>query len=174
MSPHQIIGVSVDASPAPRPERRVFEGRLVRLEPLTRDHARDFYAATHGADAERLWRYLFVGPFADYADFEAYVDACAASNDQLAYAIIDKASGKAVGSASLMNIHAANRSIEVGAMTYGAPLQRTAGGTEVVYLLARHIFDDLGYRRFEWKCNDLNAPSRRAALRFGQYVTGLN
>jgi RimJ/RimL family protein N-acetyltransferase len=167
------IGPPVDSSPARKPERRAFEGRSVRLEPLSVAHARDLYAATHGPDADEVWRYLFSGPYADFASFEAYVAAGAQSTDDVRYAIIDRTSDKAVGSASLMRIDPANRVIEVGGITYGKSLQRTTAATEAIYLLAKYVFDDLGYRRFEWKCNDLNAPSRRAALRFGFAFEGV-
>ena len=167
------IGDAIDPSPARKPERRTFEGRSVRLEPLEPAHARNLYAVTHGADAEDIWRYLFTGPYADFKDFEAYVAAGAKSADPLPWAVIDKASGKAVGALSLMRIDAANRVIEVGGITWGTPLQRTTGSTEAIYLLAKYVFDELGYRRFEWKCNDLNAPSRRAALRYGFAFEGV-
>lgn len=166
------LGPPVDTTSARRPERRVFEGAYARLEPLTVAHARDLYAATHGADAEAIWRYLFVGPFPDYAAFEAYCAAGAQSADPIPWAVID-GSGRAVGALSLMRIEQAHRVIEVGSITYGTPLQRTPASTEAIYLLARYVFDELGYRRFEWKCNDLNAPSKRAALRFGFSFEGV-
>ncbi|MCB1542694.1 MAG: GNAT family N-acetyltransferase [Rhodoblastus sp.] len=172
MSQDAPIGPPVDATPAPRPQRRTFEGRFVRLEPLTIAHARDFHEATHGPDKEAIWRYLFVGPFADYASFETYCAAGAQSADPLHWAVIDT-SGKAVGALTLMRIDPPNRVIEIGGITFGTPLQRTTGSTEAIYLLARYIFDDLGYRRFEWKCNDLNAPSRHAAMRLGFSYEGL-
>ena len=167
------IGPPVDPKPAPKPERRVLDGRSVRLEPLTSAHARDLYAATHGPDADAIWRYLFSGPYADLASFEAWCAAGAASADPIPWAIVDLRSGKCVGATSLMRIDAANRVIEIGGITYGTALQRTTGSTEAVYLLAKYIFDELGYRRFEWKCNDLNAPSRRAALRLGFTFEGV-
>lgn len=170
-TPSAPIGPPVDATPAPRPERRVFEGAHIRLEPLTAAHARDLYAATHGEDRESIWRYLFTGPYADFAGFEAWCANAAQSADPIAWAVIDR-SGKAVGALTLMRIDPPNRVIEVGGITYGTPLQRTTGSTEAIYLLARYIFD-LGYRRFEWKCNDLNAPSKHAALRLGFSYEGV-
>jgi len=150
----------------------VFEGAYVRLEPLATVHARDFYAATHGADRESIWRYLFSGPYPDFASFEAWVADKEHATDPLPWAVIDR-SGKAVGALTLMRIDSPNRVIEIGGITFGTPLQRTTGSTEAIYLLARYIFDELGYRRFEWKCNDLNAPSKRAAMRLGFTYEGV-
>ena len=170
--PSAPIGPPTDATPAPRPEHRVFDGAFIRLEPLTTAHARDLYAATHGEDRENIWRYLFTGPYPDFASFETWVAAQAQSPDPLPWAVIDN-SGKAVGALTLMRIDPANRVIEIGGITFGTPLQRTTGSTEAIYLLARYIFDELGYRRFEWKCNDLNAPSRHAAMRLGFTFEGV-
>jgi RimJ/RimL family protein N-acetyltransferase len=97
----------------------------------------------------------------------------AASADPLFYAIVDRASGLAVGRAALMRIEPAHRVIEVGSILFTPGLQRTRGATEAMYLMARYVFDDLGYRRYEWKCNALNQPSRAAALRLGFTYEGL-
>ncbi|MDE2361870.1 MAG: GNAT family N-acetyltransferase [Hyphomicrobiales bacterium] len=173
METHAYVGAPVDATTARRPERRTFEGAYVRLEPLSTAHARDLFEATHGADKDAIWRYLFVGPFEDFASFEKYCAAGAQAQDPMPWAVIDRRSGKAAGSLSLMRIEPVHRVVEVGGITYGSALQRTTGSTEAIYLLARYIFDDLGYRRFEWKCNDLNAPSRSAALRYGFSFEGV-
>ena len=165
------IGPTVDPTPAPAPERRVFEGQYARLEPLTSAHARDLYAATHGEDRESIWRYLFTGPYPDFASFESWVAGAAQASDPMPWAVIDK-SGKAVGALTLMRIDPRHRVIEIGGITFGTPMQRTTASTEAIYLLAKYVFD-LGYRRFEWKCNDLNAPSKRAALRLGFRYEGL-
>ena len=168
------IGVETDAHPAPRPERITIDGHFVRLEPLdVAKHTDDLYAASHGADKHVIWQYLFEAPFSDPASFKAHIESKAALNDPIFYAIIDKATGKAVGYATLMRIDPAHRVIEVGNIMYGAPLQKTPGATEVQYLLMRYVFDTLGYRRYEWKCNSLNAPSRRAADRFGFTFEGI-
>jgi RimJ/RimL family protein N-acetyltransferase len=152
----------------------VHEGRYVRLEPLDpRKHTDDLYAASHGADKDVIWQYLFESPFADHAAFKAHIERKAQSEDPLFYAIIDKASGKAVGYATLMRIDTIHRVIEVGNIMYGTPLQKTPGATEAQYLLMHYVFDTLGYRRYEWKCNALNAPSRRAADRFGFTFEGI-
>jgi len=168
------IGIEVDAHPAPRPERIVIEGHFVRLEPLdVAKHTDDLYAASHGDDQHVIWQYLFETPFENHAAFKAHIERKAASDDPLFYAIIDKASGKAVGYATLMRIDITHRVIEVGNIMYGSPLQKTPGATEAQYLLMRYVFDTLGYRRYEWKCNALNEPSRRAAVRFGFSFEGI-
>ena len=163
------IGREVKGTPARRPEPGlVLEGRHVRLVPV--DPARDtapLYAAAHGEGHAALWQYLFPEPFADEAAFRAYLEKAAASPDPFMLAILDRASGEVVGHATYMRIEPAHRVIEVGNILYTPKLQRGPGGTEAMYLMARHVFEDLGYRRYEWKCNDLNAPSRRAALRYG-------
>jgi RimJ/RimL family protein N-acetyltransferase len=107
------------------------------------------------------------GPFDDRQTFRRYTRESAASEDPLFFAIVDNASGRAVGHAALLRIEPRHRVIEVGHLLYTPMLQRTRGATEAMYLLARHVFDDLGYRRYEWRCNALNAASRAAAPRLG-------
>ena len=168
------IGVETETHAALRPERVTHEGRYVRLVPLDPiNHTGDLYAASHGEDKNVIWQYLFEAPFADYAAFKAHIERKAASDDPLFYAIIDKTSGKAVGYVTLMRIDTTHRVIEVGNIMYGTPLQKTPGATEAQYLLMRYVFDALGYRRYEWKCNALNGPSRRAADRFGFTFEGI-
>ena len=157
----------VPSHAAPLPQRVTLKGRHVTLAPLDSSHADALYEGSHDANGLSVWTYLYEQPFADRAAFAAHIAAKAASKDPLFYAILDNASGKPVGFETLMRIDPANRVIEVGNILYTPALQRTPGATEAQYLLARYVFDELGYRRFEWKCNDLNAPSRRAALRFG-------
>ena len=168
------IGPEIAAHSAPRPERVVIEGRYVRLEPLeAATHTDALYEASHGPDKDTLWQYLFEPPFPDKAAFRAHIERKSASEDPLFFAIIDTASGKAVGYETLMRIDTAHRVIEVGNILYGTPLQRTPGATEAQYLLMRYVFETLGYRRYEWKCNALNAPSRSAAERFGFSFEGI-
>lgn len=168
------IGVETETHSALRPERITLEGRFVQLEPLDASkHTDDLYAASHGDDKHVIWQYLFEAPFENHAAFKAHIERKAASDDPLFYAIIDKTSAKAVGYATLMRIDTTHRVIEVGNIMYGAPLQKTPGATEAQYLLMRYAFDTLGYRRYEWKCNSLNAPSRRAADRFGFTFEGI-
>jgi RimJ/RimL family protein N-acetyltransferase len=163
-----------DPSPAPRPQRTTLTGRHVTVAPLDPvAHADSLYAATSGAENERLWLYLFDGPFASRADFDAYLTRIAQSEDPLYYAILDTTTGKAIGHAAYLRIEPAHRCIEVGGILYAPALQRTPAATEAMYLMARHVFEDLGYRRYEWKCNALNAPSHRAALRLGFTYEGI-
>jgi RimJ/RimL family protein N-acetyltransferase len=163
-----------DPSPALRPQRTTLSGRHVTvtaLDPVA--HADSLYAATSGPANDRLWLYLFDGPSANRVDFDAYLTRIAQSEDPLYYAILDGATENAVGHAAYLRIEPAHRCVEVGAILYAPSLQRTAGATEAMYLMARHVFEDLGYRRYEWKCNALNAPSWRAARRLGFTYEGV-
>ena len=161
----QPIGLPVDTTPAKRPEPIVLQGRYGRVEKLEARHATDLWKAFAGHPA--VWTYISTdGPFGDEASFTAFIAKRAALPDPYAYAIIDTA-GKAVGYFTLMEIRTQHRVIEVGHVLYSPTLQRTKLGTEAQYLLARYAFETLGYRRYEWKCNALNAASRRAALRYG-------
>ena len=168
------IGRKVDASAAPRPSRLSLRGRLATVAPLDpATHAQAIYEGTHGPDRERVWLYMGAGPFGGVAAFRAYLEKLAASDDPLSYAIIDNASGRAVGHASYMRMAPEHRVIEVGNIFYTTALMRTAAATEAMYLMAKYIFEDLKYRRYEWKCNALNEPSRRAALRLGFSFEGI-
>jgi RimJ/RimL family protein N-acetyltransferase len=168
------IGPVVDSRPAPRPERVVLEGRYVVLEPLNaRQHGESLFRTTAQPQDDHLWTYLFDGPYPDRDSFDRALDRLAASDDPMYFAIVDRASGNAVGRAALMRIEPAHRVIEVGSIIYSTGLQRTRGATEAMYLLARYVFDTLGYRRYEWKCNALNEPSRSAALRLGFTFEGI-
>jgi RimJ/RimL family protein N-acetyltransferase len=166
--------MALDPSPAPRPRRTTLEGRCVRLAPLdAAAHAEDLWNLACAPEHDGLWTYLFDGPYRERETFEAALAKKAASDDPLFFAILERTSGRAVGHASLMRIEPAHRVIEVGGILYTPALQRTIGATEAMYLLARHVFDDLGYRRYEWKCHALNEPSRRAALRLGFTFEGV-
>jgi RimJ/RimL family protein N-acetyltransferase len=121
---------------------------------------------------DHVWAYVSYGPFTDLPAFSEWVAGRVKLDDPYSYAIIDR-SGQAVGIATLMEIRPAMRVIEVGNIVYSPALQRTPLGTEAQYLLARYAFETLGYRRYEWKCNALNAPSRRAALRYGFVFEGI-
>lgn len=168
------IGPEVAAHAAPRPEHRVLTGRFIRLEPLDPDrHGASLWRETHGGGAAERWQYLFDAPFAEENSFRDFLALKGGSADPLFYAIVDQPSGCAVGFEALMRIAPAHRCIEVGTILYGKSLQRTPGATEAQYLLMRYIFEDLGYRRYEWKCNALNEPSRRAALRLGFTFEGI-
>jgi len=166
----ELVGIA----PAQRPQRVPLRGRVVDIVPLDPlAHAEALYGATRGAENEGLWRYLFEGPFASRTDFDSHLEKKTASDDPLAFAILDKSSGHAVGWASYMRIEPLHRVIEVGSILFTPRLQRTIGATEAMYLMARHVFEDLGYRRYEWKCNALNAPSRSAAVRLGFTFEGI-
>jgi RimJ/RimL family protein N-acetyltransferase len=170
------IGPLVDGSAARRPARTTLPGRAVTLAPLDpRAHGEALYEGTRGEAGDRLWQYLFEGPFADRAAFDIHLQRIAASEDPLFFAILDNDNGSksAVGYASYMRIEPIHRVIEVGSILYTARLQQTTLATEAMYLMARHVFEDLGYRRYEWKCNALNTPSHRAALRLGFRFEGI-
>jgi RimJ/RimL family protein N-acetyltransferase len=144
------------------------EGRFVVLEPLSpAKHAASLWDAVQGPDNDALWTYLFDGPYRDAAAFEQSIARKSATVDPMFFAIVDRALDCATGYASYMRIEPAHRVIEVGSILFTPLLQRTAAATESMYLMARHVFEDLGYRRYEWKCDARNEPSRRAALRFG-------
>jgi RimJ/RimL family protein N-acetyltransferase len=161
----QPVGFKVHSTPAQRPGAVVLEGRFGRVEKLAPHHAADLWRAVEGQD--QIWTYMSAyGPFADAEQFSAWVETRIVRDDPYSYAIID-ASGRAVGIATLMEIRPAMRVVEVGHIVYSPALQRVPLGTEAQYLLARYVFETLGYRRYEWKCNALNAPSRAAALRYG-------
>ena len=166
----QPIGAVVDTTPAKPPGPVRLQGRHGRVEKLTAAHAADLWTAFAGHDD--IWTYISTdGPFADAATFAAFIAQRAAADDPYAYAIID-AAGNALGYFTLMEIRPQMRVIEVGHVLYSPALKRTPLGTEVQYLLARYAFETLGYRRYEWKCNALNAASRAAALRYGFVYEG--
>ncbi len=168
------IGPRVEATAAKRPSRTTLEGRVVSVVPLDPiAHAQTLFDHTRGEENEELWRYLFEGPFETRADFDYHLKQKASSEDPLFFAILDKPSGDAVGYAAYMRIEPAHCVIEVGSILYTPGLQRSVGATEAMYLMARHVFEDLGYRRYEWKCNALNAPSRNAAVRLGFTFEGV-
>jgi RimJ/RimL family protein N-acetyltransferase len=160
-------------SPATPPARTVLQGRYVRLEPLAPTHAADLYRASTPDDADQRFAYLFETPPASAADMRAWVDKAAAASDPMMFAVIDQSTGEARGRQALMRIVPEHGVIEIGSIYWGPGLAQTRGATEALYLFARHIFDDLSYRRFEWKCNNLNEPSKRAAARFGFSFEGV-
>ena len=151
--------------PRPPVTNAPIAGRHVRLEPLDPAGHADGLWAAFGAQ-EDLWTYIPVGPFADRAALQDGLDWIAARPDWDGFTIFDT-TGHACGTACYMRTDAANGSTEIGCIVYGEALQRTRSATEVQYLCARRVFDELGYRRYEWKCNALNEASKRAAKRFG-------
>jgi RimJ/RimL family protein N-acetyltransferase len=167
--------MSLDWTRAKLPRRETLSGATVRLEPLDVDkHARPLFTASHSEDAEEpIFRYLPYGPFAGFDDFAAWLDKCTASKDPLFFAIVDGESGTPQGMASFMRIAPEHGVIEIGHIWFSPALRRTRMATEAIYLMARHAFDDLGYRRLEWKCDAENDRSRRAAERFGFTFEGV-
>jgi len=160
----QQIGFPVpDWTARPRPPRTPLDGHFVRIEMLDAErHASDLFAANARDREGRIWTYLPYGPYDDEKVYRDWVAAMAKSEDPLFHAIIDKATGKASGVASYLRIEPAIGVIEVGHINYAPALQRTAAATEAMYLLMKRVFDELGYRRYEWKCDALNGPSQAA------------
>ena len=161
----------MDATPRPLPARVRIQGRDVVLEPLHARHAAELWDAAQGADES--WAYMGYGPFRDRAALAAQVAAMASVHDPIAWAARPVATGAVSGWLTLMDIQPGNAAIEVGNIWYGPRMQRTRAGTEAIFLLLRLAADELGYRRLVWKCNALNAPSRRAAERFGFRYEGV-
>lgn len=171
---NQPVGHVVDAwQPPPPPPREPMEGRFCRLEPLDpMRHATSLYAA-NALDVEgRNWTYLPYGPFDSLDSYRAWMERQCCGSDPLFYAIVDLANGNAVGVAGYLRITPGSGSIEVGHINYSPLLQRAPAATEAMYLMMARAFD-LGYRRYEWKCNALNAPSRAAAQRLGFSFEGV-
>jgi RimJ/RimL family protein N-acetyltransferase len=159
-----------DWTPRPRPDRTTLAGRHVRIEPLqAARHLDGLFAEAAVADtaAARRFAWLPEVPPASCADLKLWMDKAEASFDPLFFALIDLATGRVAGRQSLMRIDPANGVIEIGNIYWGPTVARKPAATEALYLTARHVFDDLGYRRFEWKCNNENEPSKKAAVRFG-------
>jgi len=171
----QPVGALVPGwSERPRPQRGTLPGRYCRLEPVETDlHAADLFAAYMEAPDDRDWTYLFSERPHTPAQFREYLAKLAMSEDPLHYAIVDAGTAKPVGTAALMRIEPIHGVIEVGAITFSPRLKRTRAATEAMYLLMRHVFDQLGYRRYEWKCDSLNAASRSAAGRYGFTFEGI-
>jgi RimJ/RimL family protein N-acetyltransferase len=155
-------------TPRPKPRADAMEGRYVRLEKLDpARHADGLFDASAQPDSDQRFRWLPNVPPTDRAVFRTWVEQSAASEDPLFFAVIDKATGKVAGRQTFMRMDPANGVAEIGHIYWGPLVSRKPAATEALYLFARHLFDDLGYRRFEWKCDNENAPSKRAALRFG-------
>ncbi|WP_336713058.1 GNAT family N-acetyltransferase [Arthrobacter sp. USHLN218] len=165
----QPIGDPVpDWTPAALPDTHTLPGRYCTLELLDADrHAGDLHTAYAAASDDRDWTYLPYGPFPTLDSYRDWAMAAAKSRDPRHYALINNATGRALGTLSLMRHDPANGAIEVGCVAFSRALQRTPASTEAQFLLMRYAFDDLGYRRYEWKCDSLNEPSRRAAERLG-------
>lgn len=170
----QPIGFAVgNWTPPPAPPRRPLVGRFCRVEPLDAEqHAVDLYAANRADGEGQMWTYLAYGPFATLDDYLVWMTRACQSTDPLFHAIIDAVTNKAVGVASYLRIDPPNGVIEVGGLAFSPLLQRTPAATEAMYLMMQNAFT-LGYRRYEWKCDSFNAPSRAAAQRLGFSYEGL-
>ncbi|MCF6688832.1 GNAT family N-acetyltransferase [Raoultella terrigena] len=177
MSQHNHFGQPVgdalpDWQPRPAPQRQTLQGRLCYLEPLAGKHAEALFAAHRLAPDTRSWTWLLREPDSSVEEFSAWVAGVAELKDPLHFAVIDRQTRLPVGSLALMRIDANNGVVEVGHVHFSPLLSRTAMATEAHWLLMRYAFDTLGYRRYEWKCNSLNEPSRRAARRLGFHYEG--
>jgi RimJ/RimL family protein N-acetyltransferase len=164
----QPIGFALpDWTPPPLPSHVARDGRYCRLEPISAvKHARDVYEAQADDPKSVRWTYSLSGPFADFAAYRQWMQDAEGSRDPQHYAIVDAVSGRAAGSASYLRIEPKHGVIEVGHIYFSPRLAQTRAATEAIYLFVAHAFD-LGYRRFEWKCDSCNLPSRAAAVRFG-------
>jgi RimJ/RimL family protein N-acetyltransferase len=167
----QPVGPAVDATPALKPAAVTLRGRFGVLEKFDAvKHSASLWDAIQGDD--ELWTYMWYGPFAARGDFDQFAEVLAKREDPFAFAIIDNSSN-VLGIATLMEIRPAHRVIEVGGIFYSKALRQTPLATEAQFLLMKYVFEDLKYRRYEWKCDSLNAPSRRAAERFGFTFEGI-
>jgi RimJ/RimL family protein N-acetyltransferase len=170
----QPVGFALgDWTPPPRPPREPLTGRFCRVEPLAPDkHGNDLYAANASDTQEAMWTYLPYGPFHTLESYQHWLRDYSQTGDPLFHAILDVPTGKAVGLASYLRIAPDNGSIEVGHIAYSPLLQRTPAATEAMFLMMQRVFQ-LGYRRYEWKCDALNAKSRAAAERLGFSFEGI-
>lgn len=170
----QPIGAPVpDWTGCPKVPHTPLHGVRCDLVPLDPSHSADLFAAFSADTTGALWTYMPVGPFSEAGDYAAWVEDAYRSKDPLFFAIIDLSTKAAVGVASYLRIQPENGVVEVGFITFAPAMQRTAMATEAMYLMMKRAFDELGYRRYEWKCDALNAPSRRAAERLGFRYDGL-
>lgn len=163
-----------DWIPPEVPPRTPMEGNYCRLEPFdVARHAEELFHAYRADTENRLWTYVFDGPFEDFEAYRHWAEESCLSDDPLVHTVIDLTTMKAVGVASFLRIDPSNGAIEVGSIKYSPALQRTPAGTEAMYLMMKRVFDELGYRRYEWKCNNLNAASKHAAERYGFTFEGV-
>jgi RimJ/RimL family protein N-acetyltransferase len=171
----QLIGRALDGwTERPLPPGTPMVGRYCSIEKLDAErHGADLYAAYSEAPDGRDWTYSPAAPFSNLGQYLDYLRKESVKSDPLHHAITDHRSGKPVGTAALMRIDPANGVIEIGHIVYSPRLKRTRSGTEAMYLFMSRVFDELGYRRYEWKCDSLNEPSRRAAERYGFRYEGI-
>lgn len=168
------LGPEVAGGAAVRPKPAVLAGRLVTLMPLDpMAHGGELREFLQGPEAESMWRYMSDGPYPEPAAFRAMLERKAASAERVYFTIVENAGKRAAGLAAYLRIVPEHRVMEVGSIQYSPRLQHSAAATEAMYLMARHAFEDLGYRRYEWKCNALHERSRKAALRLGFQFEGV-
>jgi RimJ/RimL family protein N-acetyltransferase len=169
------VGEPVDKVPARRPDDRALFGRWTTIEPVSEArHGGDLWQSFADSDPQgRLWTYMGYGPFPSEAEFRQWLVEREASRDPRFYAVVPRSSGKASGMASLMRITPEHGVIEIGHIWLSPRLKKTREATDALFVLMRHVMDELGYRRLEWKCDALNAASRRAALRLGFTFEGI-
>ena len=170
---HRRVGFPVNTASATPPPHATFTGRYVVVEPLDAKHINDLYENLAQPEHHTLWTYLPTGPFQDKESFAEFIGSLTQTQGSVFYAVVDRAQEKAVGFLSLMRIDLENRVVEIGYIVFSPLLQRTTAATEAFYLTARAVFEDLNFRRLEWKCNDLNDFSKRAAARFGFTAEGV-
>ncbi|KAI0873988.1 acyl-CoA N-acyltransferase [Hypoxylon argillaceum] len=178
---HRPLGPVVGDAAALRPSPDTkLSGQYVTVVGMSTEHIDSLYPHISGDENAYLWDYMLGGPFNELAEFRAVIGGQITSPGMVLYAIIPtnqpttpSGADNVVGCASYMNINTENRCVEVGSVMFSPKLQRTPAATEAMYLMAKHAFEDLGYRRYEWKCNTLNASSQRAALRLGFTFEGI-
>lgn len=158
----------------PTPGQTPIDGGFIRLEPLDWTvHGPGLGAVACGDENSGLWGFIPMGPFAELDDLRNGLSASIDRGQWACLVIVRQSDQKNCGMASYMRIREAHGSAEVGCVFFGHSLQRTRAATEAMYLMAKHVFDDLGYRRYEWKCHNDNAASKRAAERFGFTFEGV-
>jgi RimJ/RimL family protein N-acetyltransferase len=169
MSKNPVGPIVNPLPPGTSPDLRPLPGRWMRLDPLNVErHGQSLWNSINGKDdGGALWTYMSFGPFNSQESFNAWLKERQAQKDAWFYAFVNRATGEALGMGAFMRADPANGAIEIGSIWLSPALQRTREGTEAIYLMMRHCFDDLGMRRLEWKCDALNAPSRRSAHRYG-------
>ncbi|MFN2617289.1 MAG: GNAT family N-acetyltransferase [Thermoleophilaceae bacterium] len=169
------LGEELDWRPVERPTPMSIRGSHVLVRPVDAEaDAEPLFAASHPADGDRtIWTYLHDGPYASPDELRRMLSRAASSEDPLFFTLAALPKERPLGIASYLRVTPEFGVIEIGHIWFGAPLRRTTAATEAIYLLARHAFDELGYRRLEWKCNALSAASRRAAERFGFSFEGV-
>jgi RimJ/RimL family protein N-acetyltransferase len=176
MAPELPVGEPVDGVDARRPPRSSLEGLFVALEPLEpARHAEPLWRAAHDEtpEASRMWTYMPYGPFGDVAEMRSWMDGIVSSTDPMFLTVLAGPEREPIGMASYLNVDTAMRHIELGHIWYAPRAQRSEANTETAFLMMRAAFDELGYRRVEWKCDALNARSRAAALRLGFTFEGV-